>query len=387
MPIRQASATLLVSWIALASAGLTNAQPAVTPPAAQSSGQAAPTPAAVTPPVQAADQAASPTAPEAPAEASSRQGLGKLAGADVAPASIEGAELEAGAPAAKQAALLIKLQVLLDRAHNSPGVIDGLSGPNFTKALAIFETQHHLPTGLDAKSVAALEAVGGGSILGKYVITAEDQKGPFIGHLPSDIYAQSKLGKMGYTSPEQEISERFHMSPGLIEALNPDADFSKAGTTLTVVRPHSGGLGAKVARIEVDKAHDEVLAYGADDTLVASFPSTIGSVDHPAPDGGYTVAYIRPDPTYTYDPKVLTWGPKDKGRFTIEPGPNNPVGVVWIGLSKPTYGIHGSPNAELIGKSSSHGCVRLTNWDAWDLGVAVKRGAKVQFTGDAPAKT
>jgi len=171
------------------------------------------------------------------------------------------------------------------------------------------------------------------------------------------------------------------MSQRLLEAMNPGADFSKAGTTITVVRPHGGGLGAQVAKIEVDKTDDQVMAYGADGHLIASFPSTIGSAEHPAPSGDYTVADIRPDPVYVYDPRVLHWGPRNHGRFTIKRGPNNPTGVIWIGLSKPTYGIHGTPNAELIGKTASHGCVRLTNWDAWTLGQAVRPGVKVDFVG------
>ena len=98
------------------------------------------------------------------------------------------------------------------------------------------------------------------------------------------------------------------------------------------------------------------------------------------------MVWVTFNPIYTYDPSKLTWGPKKRGRFTIGPGPSNPTGVVWIALTKPTYGIHGSPNPELIGKSASHGCVRLTNWDAWDLGVAVVHGAPVAFVGDVAAK-
>jgi lipoprotein-anchoring transpeptidase ErfK/SrfK len=311
-------------------------------------------------------------------------GPATLEGADLQPQAIQAAQLDPKLPLAQQNALIVKVQVLLDRAHASPGSIDGLPGRNLSKALAIYEGQHHLPIGVNTEVVAALEQHAGAPITQSYVITDADEKGPFIGHLPSDFYAQSKLGPMGYTGPEQEIAERFHMSPGLIEAMNPGADYAKAGTSLVVVAPHTGGLGAKVARIEVDKSHDEVLAYGANGALVGSFPSTIGSLDHPAPSGGYTVAGVRFDPVYVYDPRVLTWGPKKRGRFVIKSGPNNPTGVVWIALSKPTYGIHGTPNAELIGKTNSHGCVRLTNWDAWDLGAAVIHGAPVVFTGDKP---
>ncbi|HSZ50965.1 MAG TPA: L,D-transpeptidase [Caulobacteraceae bacterium] len=299
---------------------------------------------------------------------------------------IEAAALPAGVPAADPA-LLVKLQVLLDRAHNSPGAIDGRPGRNLDHALGIYAHEHNLEPGLNTAVVASLQNIGGGAITQSYTITANDEAGPFIGRLPSDFYAQSKLGHMGYTSAEQELAERFHMSQQLLEAMNPGADFSKPGTQLTVVSPHTGGLHGEVAKIAVDKRDNQVMAYGAGGQLIASFPSTIGSAEHPAPSGDYSVAQIRPHPVYIYDPRVLTWGPRRHGRFRIASGPNNPTGVVWIGLSKPTYGIHGSPNAELIGKTSSHGCVRLTNWDAWDLGNAVKPGAAVAFLGQGPQKT
>ena len=300
---------------------------------------------------------------------------------------IENAAFQADVLMSDQAALLVKVQVLLDRAHNSPGAIDGRPGRNLDHALGIYAHEHSLQPGLNAVVIASLQKVEGGAITQSYTITAKDEAGPFIGRLPSDIYAQSKLGRMGYTTPEEELAERFHMSQQLLEAMNPDADFSKAGTQITVVRPHTGGLRGQVAKIEVDKRVDELMAYGADGRLIASFPSTIGSAEHPAPSGDYTVAQVRPNPSYIYDPRVLTWGPRRRGRFRIEPGPNNPTGVIWIGLSKPTYGIHGSPNAELIGKTASHGCVRLTNWDAWDLGNAVKPGAAVDFVGQGPQRT
>jgi lipoprotein-anchoring transpeptidase ErfK/SrfK len=365
---------------------------ALTWSAAQAAAQAQPdTPAAppAAPSAAAGDQpgeAPAPAAPAPPAPAfpPAAPGPNSLQGADLQPKTIEAAQFDPNTPPAQQSALIVKVQTLLDRAHVSPGSIDGRPGQNLDKALAIYESQHHLPLGFNPQVVGALEKQNGAPIVQTYVITDADEKGPFIGHLPSDFYAQSKLGYMGYTNPEQEIAERFHMSPGLIEAMNPGADYAKPGTSLVVVAPHTGGLGAKVARIEVDKTHDEVMAFGADGALVGSFPSTIGSLDHPAPSGSYTVAGVRFDPVYTYDPRVLTWGPKTRGRFTIKSGPNNPTGVVWIALSRPTYGIHGTPNAELIGKTNSHGCVRLTNWDAWDLGSAVKAGAPVVFTGDKP---
>jgi lipoprotein-anchoring transpeptidase ErfK/SrfK len=387
----------MVSAAALLLAGLAGAQPTPNAPAAPAAPAAqpatpeapAPAPSAPAPDVAPGQPPALETAPANPAPTvqASRNGGKAVTSDQVQPQAIDSAAIQPGDPATLAPAALVKLEVLLDRAHNSPGAIDGRAGKNLNNALAGYARAHQLQPGLNPDVVASLGSVGGGAIAGTYTITDKDEDGPFIGSLPSDIYAQSKFRHMGYTTPEEEFAERFHMSQTLLEAMNPGADFSKAGTTINVVRPHEGGLGVKVARIEVDKTNDQVLAYGANGVLVASFPSTIGSTEHPAPSGDWAVAHVRFDPTYTYDPRVLTWGPKKRGRFTIAAGPNNPTGVIWIGLTKPTYGIHGSPNAELIGKTASHGCVRLTNWDAWDLGNAVKPGAPVVFIGEPKQAT
>ncbi|MBV8683215.1 MAG: L,D-transpeptidase [Caulobacteraceae bacterium] len=368
------------------------APPAAAPPAAtpdqSAPNQPVPAPQQAEPAIPAPSATAPPAEGQPPPSEAPPATVGKGPKAEqVEPKAIENAAFQPNVPLADQPAFLVKLEVFLDRAHNSPGAIDGRPGKNLDHALGIYAHEHGLQPGLNPAVVAALEKGEGGAVTQSYTITEKDEVGPFIGHLPSDFYEQSKLRHMGYTTPEEELAERFHMSQRLLEAMNPGADFAKAGTQITVVKPHSGGLGAQVMKIDVDKTDDEVMAYGADGRLIASFPSTIGSADHPAPSGTYTVAEIRPDPVYIYDPRVLTWGPRRHGRFTIKRGPNNPTGVIWIGLSKPAYGIHGTPNAELIGKTASHGCVRLTNWDAWDLGNAVKPGAEVAFLGQGPQKT
>ncbi|HWF00097.1 MAG TPA: L,D-transpeptidase family protein [Caulobacteraceae bacterium] len=332
-------------------------------------------------------QAEQPPEPTEPAERPpvTHVGIGSLKGADLRAQTIEAANPASGGAASP--AYLIKLSVWLDRAHNSPGEIDGRFGGNVKEALATYEGGRHLPGEgqISPQALAAL-STDKAPITQRYAITQKDEAGPFIGHLPSDFYAQSKLKRMGYLSPEQELAERFHMSMSLLEAMNPGADFTKAGTTLTVLNIHAGPLPTSVAKIEVDKTSSQVRALGADGTLVASFPATIGSTERPAPSGTWAVAEVRKDPAYTYDPQVLTWGPKWRGRFTIKPGPNNPTGVVWIAVTKPTYGIHGTPNAGLVGKTASHGCVRLTNWDAWDLGLAVSKGVPIVFMGEKPVK-
>jgi lipoprotein-anchoring transpeptidase ErfK/SrfK len=280
--------------------------------------------------------------------------------------------------------LLLKAEVLLDRAGFSPGVIDGKGGTNLQHALQAFAVAHGLPGSgaLDAGTWRALVAAETAPAMQSYVVTAEDEAGPFIGTPPTNYQALSKLPALGYTGPLQELSEKFHMDPRLLQALNPGADFSKVGQTLLVAAPRAGPRDIQVTRIEVDKSDDEVRAFGSDGKLVAFYPATVGSTERPAPSGVFSVTSVAPHPAYFYDPARLTFTPAGaKGKLRIAPGPNNPVGSTWIALSVPTYGIHGAPDPTVIGKRQSHGCVRLTNWDAVELGKAVKKGVQVAFVG------
>ena len=135
--------------------------------------------------------------------------------------------------------------------------------------------------------------------------------------------------------------------------------------------------------MEVDKARKQVRAYDAAGKLLAAYPATVGSAELPTPAGEWAVRTVAPQPTWTYDPSRLNFGDRKAGKLTLKAGPNNPVGVVWIDLTKDTYGIHGSPDPRLVGKVASHGCVRLTNWDAQQLAKAVEKGSKVIFLGEA----
>jgi lipoprotein-anchoring transpeptidase ErfK/SrfK len=279
---------------------------------------------------------------------------------------------------------LVRIEVLLDRAGFSPGVIDGKGGLNLTHALAAFAAAHGLTSkgALDQGVWNALTGAAAAPTMQTYVITAEDEAGPFIGVPPTNYQALSKLPALAYSTPVQELAERFHMDQGLLRALNPGADFSKAGQTLLVAAPRAGPRTFTVARIEVDKTNNEVRAYGADGQLLAFYPASVGSTERPAPSGVFAVAAVAPHPAYFYDPARLTFAPEGaKGKLRIAPGPNNPVGLTWIALTVPTYGIHGSPDPTAIGKHQSHGCVRLTNWDAVELGKAVKKGVPVDFVG------
>ena len=373
MRARQVLSTLLLGATALAAYGCDDLNPhkqaAAAPPAAS-----APTTVAAAP--------AAPAVPIAPAVATTPAATTPMA------RSIESAQAGAATPAtatkvsnAPPSPLLIKVEVLLDRAHFSPGVIDGQPGENLTNALAAYAKAHGTSTaGPDAATLTALTGQDKAAITQTYVITADDEAGPFIGPVAEDFVAESKLKTLGYTDPVQELAAKFHMSQTLLKTLNPGADFTKVGTSLVVIQPGMAPLPT-VARLEVDKAANQVRALDSGGKLLAAFPATVGSTERPAPSGEYAVAAVAPNPTYTYDPSRLTFGPKSKGKLTIEPGPNNPVGSTWIALTIPTYGIHGSPDPAKVGKTASHGCVRLTNWDAVALGKAVTKGTPVVFVG------
>ncbi|HEY8614974.1 L,D-transpeptidase [Phenylobacterium sp.] len=282
--------------------------------------------------------------------------------------------------------LLVRTQVLLSRARFSPGVIDGQDGDNLKDAVLHYEQANRLPVDgkLDAEVFRRL-ATDGGPVMTDYVITEADVKGPFLQKIPTDYRDMAKLERVGFTTPLELLAEKFHMDEALLKALNPGVDFTKAGNTIVVAAPAAETLPSAVARIEVDKAQRQVRAYGPDGRLVASYPATIGSAEMPTPSGQWQVTSVAFDPVWNYDPSKLNFGDKKAGKLSIKPGPNNPVGAVWIDLSKETYGIHGAPEPRLVGKAASHGCVRLTNWDARQLASAVSKGTTVVFVGEGAA--
>ncbi len=283
---------------------------------------------------------------------------------------------QASTPAEAPDPAVARLQVLLDRAGASPGVIDGYNGENVTKAIRAFEAMHKLPQDGKLDPVVIARLSGQTPAIEPYVISEDDAR-DLVTAIPEDYADQAKMERLGFTSVAEKLAERFHMDLDLLAALNPGTRFA-TGETIFVASPGSPRQGM-VKRIEAHKETRQLLAFAEDGMLVAAYPATIGSEDTPSPSGTQKVKGVARMPPYTYNPKVNFRQGTNKKIMTLPGGPNNPVGTVWIDLTKPTYGIHGTPEPSLIDKSGSHGCVRLTNWDVEELAGMVKPGVIVEF--------
>ncbi|MBS7699913.1 MAG: murein L,D-transpeptidase [Chelatococcus sp.] len=278
-------------------------------------------------------------------------------------------------------ASLVKAQTLLARQGISPGEIDGIDGDNYKKAVAEFRRQRNLGEGdvVDDATWRALQGDTSKDILQDYSVTKEDIKTNFVRRIPHDYARQARMKRLGYRNAREMFAERFKMSEGLLRSLNPKARFRRSGETLHVVSATRKLPSDEARTIEADKAMSVVRALNAAGQTIATYPATIGSGDTPSPEGEYQLVRVVKNPSYHYDPERNFQQGRNKQRLVLAKGPNNPVGTVWMELSKPTFGIHGTPEPSRIGKTSSHGCVRLTNWDAQELAQLVRPGTTVRF--------
>ncbi|WJS84565.1 L,D-transpeptidase [Paracoccus sp. TOH] len=316
--------------------------------------QPAPTAPTTTPPVIA------PVAPPKP------RALTSVTRDEIEQAQYDGGDLPAG-----QSALTAKVQILLDRSGISPGVVDGWRGGMSESAIKAFQRRAGLATTgrMDHAVWDLLQGYGLSPLTADYAITDEDAAG-LVDNIPSDYARKAAMTSQGYTNVLEKLAERFHMDEKFLAKLNPGAAF-QPGETIHVTLP-AKPIRASVTRIIVDKQTRRVAAYDAKGNLVADYPATVGSADTPSPHGNHTVDAVALNPTYTYNPHRNFKQGKNDRVLTIPPGPNAPVGNVWIDLSEPTYGIHGTATPSQLFLNQSHGCVRLTNWDAWELAHMVK---------------
>lgn len=295
-----------------------------------------------------------------------------------------------GRDAAAAPSSALSAQVALDRAGFSPGVIDGAQGPNTRLALQRFQKARGL-TASGTMDEPTRQALPSEPALRAYTVTAEDLAGPFVDRIPSDMIEKTTLEVLAYTSLAEMLAERFHTSPRLLTRLNPQVKLT-AGAVLQVpnvepflvpgtteTRKVNPPDAARVADVRVSKSAGALMVRGTDGSVLFSAPVTSGSKHDPLPLGTWKVTAVYLRPVFNYNPDLFWDGDPSHSKAKLPAGPNNPVGLVWIDLDKEHYGLHGTPSPETIGVAQSHGCVRLTNWDAMRVAALVGTGTPVLF--------
>lgn len=296
------------------------------------------------------------------------------AAVELSPATVNDLALQdvVGANAGKAATL--RAQILLDRAHFSPGEIDAAFGGNMRNAINAYQIANTLTiTGtVDVETWAALNK-DDLPALSTYQITEADVAGPFVA-IPASMLAKSKLTALGYASSLEALGEKFHINPRLLQQLNAGKNFGKAGEEIIVPNVLSPEPLPAATKIVVDRSDASVALFDAADKMIARYPASSGSKHDPLPVGTWKVNGVSMNPVFHYNPKLFWDAKPTSEKAKIPAGPNNPVGLVWVDLSKEHYGIHGTPEPSKIGKTESHGCIRLTNWSALEFGAAVSPG-------------
>jgi lipoprotein-anchoring transpeptidase ErfK/SrfK len=297
----------------------------------------------------------------------------RKAEAPIDPAAVNDPALSGIVRPGSSGAPVLRAQILLARAHFSCGEIDGRYGANLRGAIADFQTAHGLAgSGIVGEETWKILRADTAPALLRVAIAPEDVAGPFT-QVPEDMMEKAKLPALSYSSPLEGIAEKYHASPALLRKLNPGSAFDRAGEE--ILAPNVAvPLPEKAASVVVSKSRRSVVALDAEGRILSHYPATTGSEHDPLPIGRWKILGVGHDPPFHYNPELFWDAKPTDGKAVIPPGPNNPVGVAWIDLSREHYGIHGSPEPSQIGKTQSHGCIRLTNWDVAELSRMVGPG-------------